>query len=76
MNKKREFYGLNSSLSFSEGDVVLEDEIRKNSGRSYRHIQKKFNQIKSVIAHSSDRKDSLDIEKKEKLRSLGYVDFK
>jgi hypothetical protein len=76
INKKSEFYNLNSSLSYSEGDAIPDDEIRKNSGQCYRHIQKRFNQVKSVISHSSDRKDSLDKEKKQKLRSLGYLDFK
>jgi hypothetical protein len=76
INKKSEFYNLNSSLSFSEGDAILGDEIRKNSGRSYRHIQRKFNQIKRAISRSAQRKESLDLEKKQKLRSLGYLDFK
>ena len=76
INKKREFYNLDSSLSFSERDAILDDEIKKNAGRSYRHIQKKFNQVKSVFSQSSNRKNSLDVQKKEKLRSLGYVDFK
>lgn len=76
INRKSEFYNLNSSLSFSEKDAILDDEIRKNSVRSYRYIQRKFNQIKRVISGFSRRKESLDVERKQKLRSLGYVDFK
>jgi len=74
--RKSEFFNLNSSLSFSERDAILDDEIKKNSVRSYRYIQRKFNQIKRVISCSSQRKELLDVEKKQKLRSLGYVDFK
>ncbi len=74
--KKSEFYNLNSSLSFSERDAILDDEIRKNSVWSYRHIQKKFNQVKSILLQSSNHKNSTDGEKKQKLRSLGYIDFK
>jgi len=76
VHKKSEFYNLDSSLSFSERDAIPDEEIRKNSVRSYRHIQKKFNQVKSVLSHSSNHKNSLDIQKKQKLKSLGYVDFK
>jgi len=76
INRKSEFYNLNSSLSFSERDAIPDDEIKKKSVRSYRRIQRKFNQTKRVISRSSQRKESLDIQKKEKLRSLGYVDFK
>lgn len=76
VHKKSEFYNLDSSLSFSERDAIPDEEIRKNSVRSYRHIQKKFNQVKSVLSHPSNHKNSLDIQKKQKLKSLGYVDFK
>jgi len=75
--KKHELYNLESSLSFNERDVILKnDKIRKNSMRSYRYIQKKFNQVKRVLSQSSNRKNSLDEEKKQKLKSLGYIDSK
>ena len=74
--RKHELYNLELSLSFNERDAILNDEIRKNSMRSYRHIQKKFNQVKRVLSQSSNCKNSLDVEKKQKLKSLGYIDSK
>jgi len=74
--KKHELYNLELSLSFNERNAILNDEIRKNSMRSYRHIQKKFNQVKRILSQSSNRKNSLDVEKKQKLKSLGYIDSK
>jgi hypothetical protein len=71
--KKREFYNLVLSLSYSEKDAIDDYAIRNISRRDYEHIHKKFNQVRKKFVQLSRKKKTPDDKMHEKIKTLGYV---
>lgn len=71
--KKREFYNLVLSQSFSEKDALDDSTIRNISRRDHEHIHKKFNQVRKKFAQLSIREKTSDDKMHEKIKTLGYV---
>jgi arylsulfatase A-like enzyme len=71
--KKRELYNLVLSQSFSEKDALDDYTIRNISRHDYKHIHKKFNQLRKKFAQSSIGDKIRDDKMQEKIKTLGYV---
>lgn len=71
--KKKEFYNLLLSQSFSERDAIEEEVIRKNSKQVHELFQKKWLKLKDIFSLTYPQRKTSDRETLEHLKTLGYV---